>query len=108
VACGADEYDAVVCVGLSVTTSARRFLASGSLQFMADSSQHADNEASAIVRHCDEKLSRWRALIDSGAASETVARWINETESERSAAAARLRKQTRVGRSGCTRPSASA
>ncbi len=47
-------------------------------------------EAAAVIRDCDQKLTRYRALIDSGAAdSATVAQWISETEARRAAAAAR-------------------
>ncbi|WP_127358609.1 hypothetical protein [Actinacidiphila soli] len=52
----------------------------------------ADAATAAIVRDCDGKLTRYRALIDSGAAdSETVAQWIAETEARRATAAAQLR-----------------
>ncbi len=58
--------------------------------------QTADSsaETAAIVRDCDTKLARYRALIDSGAAgSETVAQWITETETRRAAAAAQMQSR---------------
>lgn len=52
--------------------------------------------AAAIVRDCDNKLDRYRALIDSGAASsETVAQWIAETESRRATATAQMHARKR-------------
>lgn len=57
----------------------------------ATSSADTSTEAAAVVRNCDEKLTRYRNLIDSGsAASKTVAEWISETEARRATAAAQL------------------
>ncbi|MGI5253478.1 hypothetical protein [Actinacidiphila glaucinigra] len=54
----------------------------------------ASTAAAAIVCDCDGKLTRYRALIDSGAAdSKTVAQWIAETEARRATAAAQLRSR---------------
>ncbi len=50
------------------------------------------SSAAAVVRDCDAKLTRYRALIDSGAAdSTTVAQWIAETEARKAGAVSELR-----------------
>ncbi|MFC6066558.1 hypothetical protein [Streptomyces ochraceiscleroticus] len=61
------------------------------------SAPDAADEVQAIIRDCDSKLTRYRSLLDSGAAdSATVAQWITETEAHRKTAAARLTAQHHV------------
>jgi site-specific DNA recombinase len=42
------------------------------------------------IRSCDQRLERYRALLDEGEAIATVAKWIAEVERERKAAHAQL------------------
>jgi site-specific DNA recombinase len=50
------------------------------------------------IRSCDQRLERYRALLDEGEAVATVAKWIAEVERERRAAQAQLGRVVPGGR----------
>ncbi|MER7544782.1 recombinase family protein [Spirillospora sp. NPDC127506] len=59
----------------------------------------AAEQARSKIKECDIKLERHRAALEAGGHSETIARWIAETEAQKAAAEAQLRQARKQRRS---------